>query len=29
VLRYDTGGIGSPEDYIVGLGLPDVEAAGS
>ena len=27
VLRYDTDGQGSPDDYIVGLGLPDVDAA--
>ncbi len=27
VLSYDTDGNGNPEDYIVGLGLPDVDAA--
>lgn len=27
VLSYDTDGKGSPDDYIVGLGLPDVDAA--
>jgi hypothetical protein len=27
VLSYDTDGNGNPEDYIVGLGLPDVNAA--
>ena len=27
VLRYDTDGKGNPDDYIVGLGLPDVDAA--
>jgi hypothetical protein len=27
VLSYDTDGKGNPDDYIVGLGLPDVDAA--
>jgi hypothetical protein len=27
VLSYDAGGNGNPEDCIVGLGLPDVDAA--
>jgi hypothetical protein len=27
VLNYDTDGNGNPDDYIVGLGLPDVDAA--
>ena len=27
VLSYDTDGNGNPEDYIVGLGLPDADAA--
>jgi hypothetical protein len=27
VLSYDTDGNGNPDDYIVGLGLPDVDAA--
>ena len=27
VLGYDTDGNGNPDDYIVGLGLPDVDAA--
>ena len=27
VLSYDTDGHGNPDDYIVGLGLPDVDAA--
>jgi len=27
VLRYDTDGKGNPDDYIVGLGLPDVDVA--
>ena len=27
VLSYDTNGKGNPDDYIVGLGLPDVDAA--
>ncbi len=27
VLSYDTDGNGNPKDYIVGLGLPDVDAA--
>jgi hypothetical protein len=27
VLSYDTNGKGTPDDYIVGLGLPDVDAA--
>jgi hypothetical protein len=27
VLSYDTDGTGNPEDYIVGLGLPDVDTA--
>jgi hypothetical protein len=27
VLSYDTDGQGNPDDYIVGLGLPDVDAA--
>src|ERR1700678_563819 len=27
VLRYDTGGQGNPDDYIVGLSLADVDAA--
>jgi hypothetical protein len=27
VLSYDTDGQGNPEDYIVGLSLPDVDAA--
>ena len=27
VLSYDTDGTGNPEDYIVGLGLPDNDAA--
>ena len=26
-LRYDTDGQGNPDDYIVGLSLPDVDAA--
>jgi hypothetical protein len=27
VLSYDSDGNGNPDDYIVGLGLPDVDAA--
>ena len=27
MLSYDTDGKGNPDDYIVGLGLPDVDAA--
>jgi hypothetical protein len=27
VLTYDTDGNGNPEDYVVGFGLPDVDAA--
>jgi hypothetical protein len=27
VLSYDTDGHGNPDDYIVGLRLPDVDAA--
>ena len=27
MLSYDTDGNGNPEDYIVGLGLPDADAA--
>jgi hypothetical protein len=27
VLSFDTDGEGNPDDYIVGLGLPDVDAA--